>query len=207
MIIEAVKKDKKHLTKVTCDNEYVFFLDNDVEDLPRLKSGMYLSNEYLKELLQKSDYIRAKSKALWYLDRCDHTQKGLNYKLIKSGFSSQSANKVIEKLKELGLIDDRRFAFNFAEKCLKANISQRQTYVKLLEKGIEKNLAKEAINSFETDEVSQIKAVVDKKYKNKISEKEGIAKVYAALVRRGFSFDAVKEVLKQYSEELKFAEE
>ena len=44
--------------------------------------------------------------------------------------------------------------------------------------------------------------VLEKKYRTKLSNEENVKKVYAALIRKGFSFSAVKEELKAYSEEL-----
>ena len=59
----------------------------------------------------------------------------------------------------------------------------------------------------ETDEVSKILALIEKKYSEKLKDPENFQKVYAALVRRGFSYGDVKTALKKYKEDLEFSEE
>ena len=46
----------------------------------------------------------------------------------------------------------------------------------------------------------------EKKYKNKLTDKKAKEKVFAALIRKGFSYGAVREVLKKYIEELEYYE-
>ena len=92
-------------------------------------------------------------------------------------------------------------------RCLNANISPRETVRKLYEKGISYDMAKEIVSETETDEEAQIRALIEKKYARKLELENGAEKVYAALIRKGFSFSAVRNVLKKYSEELEYSEE
>ena len=140
MTIIDVLRQKGHLYKIVLSDETSFLVDKDVcESIPLIK-GKELSKEEITEILKVSDYERAKSRALWFLDRGDRTEKGLYEKIVAGGISPESAAKAVARFKELGLIDDCRFARNFAERCLSSNISKRQTYVKLLTKGVPKDI-------------------------------------------------------------------
>ena len=207
MIITEVKREKKHLARVGLSDGREILIDTDVCTAFRLKAGLEIDEDQLREILYQSDYERAKSRALWYLDRNALTEKALYDKLVKSGFSQKASAAVLGRLCELGLLDDRRYAACYAEQCIHANLSCRDTYFKLLARGVPKEIAKDALSAQEPDERTQIRAVIEKKYRIKLEDKENTQKVYAALIRKGFSFGAVRDVLKQYSEELQYASE
>lgn len=206
MRIVSVNREKKHLVRVACDDGTVFSVDADLFSELSLSPDTVLTAERVAEITEESDYVRAKSRAFWYLDRADHTEKALFDKLIRAGFAPKSCAAVIARLKELGLLDDRRYALRFAERATAANLSRREIYAKLMQKGVPKTIVSETLEAaVPEDESAQIRALLEKKYKNRLSDREDVHKVYAALIRKGFSFGAVRDVLKQYSEELQYA--
>ena len=207
MLVTEVQKQKKHLTKLLFDNGEEAFLDNDICINYSLKPETQISEEELKKLIYESEYVRAKSRALWYLDRADRTEKGMYEKLVGAGFDRKASAAVVGRFVEVGLIDDRRFAENFAEKCRDANISNREGIRKMLLKGVPYDIAKEGFSETEVDEEEQVRAVIEKKYARKLEQENGVQRGYAALVRKGFSFSAVRNALKKYSEELEYSEE
>ena len=202
MQITAINKDKKHLTKITFSNGEECFLDNDVVSENGLFKNAEIDEEFLSELKFSSDFKRAKSRALWYLDRMDYTEKALYEKLVRAGFSRKASAAVIAKLCELSLIDDRRYAERMADRLISSNISKREALNKMYLKGIPLDLAKEILSQTESDESAQIKALLEGKFAYKLTLENGVEKVFAALVRKGFSFSAVRSALKQYIEEL-----
>ncbi len=196
------KREKGHLYRFEFDFHDDVTLDITVADENGIKQGTVLSEEKLAELKTVSDYERAKQRALWYLDRSSLTEKGLFDKLKKAGFEQTACAKVLARFKELGLVDDDRFAAIYSEKLLSANTSKRQAYRKLCEKGLSREKANEVLNNTEFDETAAIKNIIEKKYASKLTDKQSVSKVYAALIRKGFSYNAVRDALKQYAEEL-----
>lgn len=201
MQILNLKKDKLHLTRVLLSDGSEVLIDNDVCSEKCLKSGMEIEDDYLKLLCDESDYRRAKSRAVWYLDRNDHTEKGLYDKLLRAGFKREAAAKVIARFLEVGLLDDERFARNYAERLMASNVSKREAVQKMLLKGVPYDLAKRILAEDETDEQAQVKNLIEKKYRSKLAQEKGGEKVFAALVRKGFSYSVVREALKSYIEE------
>ncbi len=201
MQIIALKKDKLHLTKVLFSDGNEALIDNDVCSYKCLKPGYKLNESELQELLAESDYLRAKSRAAWYLDRSDYTEKGLYEKLVKAGFKKESAAKVVARYIEVGLIDDRRYAENLADRLNNGNYSKREVLQKLLLKGVPYDLAKEILEDETLDEQTKIKNLLYKKYSTKLEKDGGAEKVFAALVRKGFSYSSVREAMKSYIEE------
>lgn len=207
MQIIAIKKEKQHLSRIVLDNGEEVLLDNDICSDNSLKIGVELTVLNLEQLISISNYARAKSRALWYLDRSDITEKALFEKLVRAGFEKRASAKVIKRLVEVELINDRRYAENYAEKLLNSNVSKREAVGKMLSKGVPYDLVKEVLDNFDTDEEEQIKNLIEKKYKNKLIAENGAQKVYAALIRKGFSYGAVRSVIKNYIEEQEFCEE
>ena len=207
MTVLTLQKEKKHLVRVTAEDGRVFELDQTAVKEKGLYSGLTLSEEELEELQAYSQYLRAKERALWYLDRSDHTEKGLRDKLRRAGFEPQAIARVVEFLREYKMVDDERFARRFAEACAARNVSRRATFAKLLEKGVPRDIVCAVLEDQPVDEEAQVRALVEKKYAKLLGDKASTQKVYAALMRKGFSYSAVRAVLKAYSEELEFSEE
>lgn len=207
MKIIGIKKDKKHTVKVGFDNGKTFNFDIDYWNSVCLRENDEIDDDTLNDHLKESDYIRAKSRGMWFLEKADYSEKTLYEKIVAGGISHTAAARAVARIKELGLIDDQKFASRLASRMSDANISKREAYVKLMNKGIPKEVIKETLDNTEFDEGEQIKAVIDKKYRAKMDTKENIQKVYAALIRKGFSYSAVSEAIRKYTKEIEIQEE
>ena len=207
MKVTGIKPDKKHLTKLLLDEDFEILIDNDALLESGITVGYDLTDEDLKKLKYDSDYRRAKSRALWYLDRMDYTEKALYEKLIKAGFGKRVSAAVIARLCELGVVDDRRYAERMAERLMESNVSKREAMHKMLLKGLSYDLIREMLDSGEIDEEEKIENLLEGKYARKLTEEKGAEKVYAALVRKGFSYSAVRTAMKNFTQELEFCED
>lgn len=207
MKIVEIKRDKKHTAKVSFDSGKAFNFDVDYLNSISLRENDEIDDETLMFHLKESDYVRAKARGLWFLDRADYSEKKLYEKIVAGGISNTAAARAVSRIKELGLIDDQKFAARLAAQMSDANISKRETYAKLYAKGIPKEIIKSVLEKTDFDEASQIEAVIDKKYRAKMDTKENIQKVYAALIRKGFSYSAVSDVIRKYTKEIENNEE
>ena len=189
------------------DKHKEILLDNDILGENGIKTGTFLTEEEVEELRFSSDYTRAKSRALWYLDRMDYTEKALYEKLVKAGFGKKASAAVIARFCELGVIDDRRYAERLAARFSENNVSKREAMQKMALKGLSYDLIKQVLSEQETDEETQITNLLEGKYAYKLTLENGTEKVYAALIRKGFSYSAVKTAMKKYIEQLEFCEE
>lgn len=207
MIIVEIKRDKKHTVKVSFDNSKTFNFDLDYWNEICLHENDQIDEDTLNHHLQESDYVRAKSRGMWFLDRAEYSEKTLYQKIVDGGISGTAAARAISRFKELGLIDDQKLARRLAEYMASSNVSKRETYAKLYNKGIPAAVIKSVLDETDFDELSQVLAIIEKKYRNKMSTREDIQKVYAALVRKGFSYSAVRDAIKKYTQEIEFYEE
>lgn len=207
MKIVEIKKDKKHTVKVSFECGKAFNFDIDYWNGICLRENDQIDEDTLKFHLKESDYVRAKSRGMWFLDRADYSEKTLYEKIVAGGISHTAAARAVARLKELGLIDDQKFAARLAAQMSDANVSKREAYARLYNKGIPKEVIKSVLEETDFDEDSQITAVIDKKYRNKMNSKEDIQKVYAALIRKGFSYSAVSDAIRKYTQQIQYNEE
>ena len=201
MKILSVSTRRKGLSAITTDEGGEFLVDTELLAMRGLAENSQI--EDIEKLLFESDFKRAKSRALWYLSRRDHSEKELKDKLIKGGFSPEASIKAVERMCEMGLVDDRTFAKRFFEQMVAYNHSStKEAVYKLKQKGISIDIIKELEEESEFDESENIKLLIERKYANRLKTEKDVEKVFAALVRKGFSFSDVRRALKQYSEKL-----
>ena len=207
MEITAIKKQRNHLFLVEFLGADPITLDKKTVIDEGLFVGQNLSGEQISVLKDSSEYTRTLSRAVWYLEQGDLSEKALRQKLSRAKFPEKATEKVIFRLKEFSLINDESYAERLAEKLLGANISERAAVQKMVAKGLDYSLAREVVSGIETDSLTQIRAVIEKKYKKKLLDPENTKKVFAALQRLGFQYSDIRLALKEYSEELEYSEE
>lgn len=205
MKIVSLTEKRKNLTAICFEDGSEYLVDSDLVTTENLSVSREIEN--IEALLFQSDFKRAKSRALWYLSRSDHSKKALTDKLIKGGFSKESVDLAMMRMEELGLINDETLAIRLNEYFSSQKMSKKEIYHKLILKGIERELAKDIVFCDDESESEKIKELLKTKYSSKLDSEENIKKVYASLVRKGFSFSDIKEALKIYSEELENSED
>lgn len=210
MIIKEIRKRRKSLyaiafeqaadlsfTKCEFDSTGLPLIDASLVAEKGLSQGDKLTNEGFCELVEESFYRRAKQRALWYLSRGDLAEKELYKKLVKT-FPETASAKAVAKIKELGYIDDERYAVHLAENLLKIKkVGEREALMIMTLKGIDRDIAKYALEDTECDTVGVIKDLILKKYKNRLGDKKEIQKVIAALARRGYGFSDIRSALSE----------
>ena len=182
------------------DGEFVMNLDTRTLIENRFDVGKEIDDEDLHEIINLSNERRAKEKALWLISYRDHSKKELTDK-IKRTCDEESAEKAVERMEELGLVNDEAYAQRYARKLLYSkHMSKNAAVCELSRKGIDKELAQEILENTEVDERDQIRQVIDKKYRN-LSDEKIKRRAVAALQRLGYRWDDIRSVLEEYSEE------
>ena len=204
MKVVNLQQKRKSLTAVVFDDGSELLVDSEIALIENITIGSEIEN--IEKIIYKSDFKRAKSRALWYLSRGDLSEKSLFEKLVRGGFSETASRDAVERMKELGLVNDYMYAKRLADYLSNTGISNREIQFKLTQKGIDRDIVRELSKS-ENDEIDKIKYLIEHKYKNKLDGESNIQKVFAALVRKGFSYSDVKAALRDYSEKLRYSED
>ncbi|MBE6799298.1 MAG: regulatory protein RecX [Ruminococcaceae bacterium] len=205
MKIVEIKPRRKHICGIVfdCDidlKEYgaeadpvgLLALDAQLCELKGLRSGMVLDDEELVELIRESSIKRAKSRAMWYISRQDMPKEKLRRKLAEH-FPDYAAKAATDRAVELGLIDD----FEYAKRRLQLELSVKKISLKaaaakLLADGVDRETVEAAVEESEYDPTDSILTLIERKYTKKLCEENGREKVFAALMRRGYSYSQIK---------------
>lgn len=179
-------------------------LDSEVCDIHRLGSRKEIEESELLSFIDESYTLRAKSRALWYISQNDCSSGEIFDKLCRS-FPSQYALRAVERMNELGLLDDVSYAGRKARSLIiEKKCSKRQAMFMLLQKKIDRETAQQAIDAVECDDTETVLGLINKKYINKIGSKEDIKRTVASLQRKGFSYSEIKEALKRVTDEMMY---
>lgn len=197
MKITDIRPRPKGLSAVYIDGEYALSLDTQTLLEHRIDIGRELDDEELHDLIESSNERRAKEKALWLISYRSHSKKELRDK-IRRTCDRQSAEKAVERMEELGLVNDR----DYAERCAQTliftkHMSKRGAAMELRRKGIESEIIDEVLGDIEVDEREQIQAVIERKYP-KIGDEKIRRRAVAALQRLGYGWDDIKDVIESF---------
>lgn len=201
MTITDIKPARKSLSRVYIDGEYAMNLDTQVLYECCVKIGTTLDDDELKELIDKSDYKRAKERALWLLSGRDYSKKQLIDK-IKKDSPPEVAAEVCERMEELGLVNDESYARRYASDLLNIKkMSKRGAKFKMIERGIDRDLCDEILDEFDVDPVRQIADIIERKYADKLDDEKGRRRTVAALQRLGYGWGDIKSAISMFEEE------
>ena len=194
MKITAVEPRRKQMCALFIDGEYVMNLDAQTLIENRFDVGREIDDDELKEIIDKSNERRAKEKALWLISYRSHSKKELFDKLKRS-FDEDSAQKAVDRMEELGLINDEEFAKLYARKLVNGKkMSVKAAEFELYRKGIDKITAEQVLGELEYDPQTQIIEFITKKYKN-INDEKIKRRAVAALQRKGYSWEEIKQAI------------
>ena len=194
MKITAVEPRRKQMCALFIDGEYVMNLDAQTLIENRFDVGREIDDDELKDIIDKSNERRAKEKALWLISYRSHSKKELFDKLKRS-FDEDSAQKAVDRMEELGLINDEEFAKLYARKLVNGKkMSVKAAEYELYRKGIDKITTEQVLSELEYDPQTQIIEFITKKYKN-IEDEKIKRRAVAALQRKGYSWDEIRQAL------------
>ncbi len=190
------QKKKENRYNLYCEDGFLLSLSDETIVKNGIKKGSTLTREVLDALRAEDTVKYAKELSLNYISYSKRTQKEvLNY-LEKKGIDEASANEALLMLKEYRYIDDEEYARLFFSEYIKktgpAVIRQ-----KLMLKGISPDICRKIAQESEDDGLSCAKSVAEK-YSKKYSgepEPKKRQKIYAALLRKGFSYDVISKVI------------
>ena len=197
MKITDIRPRRKGLSAVYIDGEYALSLDTQTLLEHRIDIGREFDDEELHDLIESSNERRAKEKALWLISYRSHSKKELRDKISRT-CDRQSAEKAVERMEELGLVNDR----DYAERCAQTliftkHMSKRGAAMELRRKGIESEIIDEVLGHIEVDEREQIQAVIERKYP-KIDDEKIRRRAVAALQRLGYGWEDIKAVIESF---------
>ena len=201
MLVTAIEPRRRLMSALFLDGEPLL-VDTQTLLQSHIKPGDELTEEALCQLLETSNRRRAQEKALNLLSYREHSKAELVKKLTAAS-SRQAAEGAAERMVELGLVNDERFARQYAEQLLfHKRFGRRRAAYEMAAKGLDKDLIERVLDELEPDSMEQILAVIRKKYTPLPQEEKGIRRMTNALVRLGYGYGEIRAALKEAGETL-----
>lgn len=196
------RKDKIH---IYIDGEYRLTVDEIFWFSCGYISGDEIDEEELTAFEEAAGSRRAFNSALNSLDYRDHSEKEIRAKLMRK-HGAEYVDEAVEKLIELDLINDRRYAENYSRELFEhKKFGKIRIKSELIAKGIASDIASETVNSLfedeEPDNIQRIVDIIEKKYYNRINDEVGRKKVFSALQRMGYTFSDIREAMSEFSDD------
>lgn len=174
----------------------------------RIYEGDDLTPEEVCELLQAIQDRRFFDQAVTYLSCRDYSRKELVEKLVAKAYRKkseglnsetfkESAEFACNRLEELGLLNEERFARSFAEELVRnKRISKRGLFQELSRKGVRREISELVIEEMDIDPEDSIRYLLETKYRNRdLNDEKDCRRTIRALQRLGYSFSEIKSVI------------
>jgi regulatory protein len=197
--ITSLKVQKRNPNRVSIylDEEFAFGVSRIVAAW--LRVGQELSEEKIAELQDQETKEAAMQRALLLLSYRPHSEAEIRQKMKKGGFDPEVITKVLDRLRELGLVRDDSFAREWVENrsALKPRSRKMMAY-ELRQKGVAEEVIDQALETTSEDEDLALQAATQ--YAHKLMGKdwqEFYRRLMSFLARRGFSYEIANTVVRQ----------
>lgn len=199
--IISVEKFKGSTYQVNFDEGEPAFMNSEIIAQYNIKGGVSIPESAWNQVVYANEFRRARERALYLMDYRDHSYIEL-FKKLEKNYDEDICYDVIDSLVEVGIVDDRRYAENLAQRLMEV---KRCGYYKAVQemrqKGISKELANEILSEYEDTTQERLKDLIESKYARRLEDEDGIKKVKNALVRNGYSYKDVNAALEDYMNE------
>lgn len=170
------------------------------------------ANDNIERFYDEISYEASLEKGIFLISLKDRTKKELQLKLEEKYQNKAAVLRAIEKLEELGYLNDLNYAMSYIES--KTYGKNRISY-NLFQKGVRKDIVEKAYLTLDEEKEENVEDVkleklIEKKGKKvninnerdekKIKEEQ---KLIQYLARQGFSLDKIFKKLKEYKENYK----
>ena len=208
MRITGIETTKRGRYALMVDGEFLFSVHRDTFLLsPWLQKDAEVSAERLEALRREDEMRSAKESAMDCLAAAEQTGGMLRQKLLRR-YGEEAVEAAVERMTELGLINDLDYSRRFAADAVNLRgWPRRRIAAELQKKGVAEEVIAEALADVtEETEVETACALLRKQYRAKLSDRRDRDKAKAALQRRGFGYEVIRQAVTEVMRELPEAE-
>lgn len=188
-------------TSVFIDGEYAFGILTDLVVQNKLHVGKELNETEVNVLLRDEGMHRAKSKALRYLAYAPRTAYQIRTRLGRWGFSDHEIEHTIGDLLDLGYIDDRKYAMEYATARFNhKGYGPERIRRELTADGVSHNDSSEAIKAtINPEDLAARAKIMVERFQTRVqgSFPERKKKLITYLTRRGYGYKMASEYVQE----------
>jgi regulatory protein len=196
--LQPQKRSKKRLS-VFIDGEFAFSLDRETVVRFGLKEGQRVDPGLLEQIVLDEQFCQARDYAFRLLSYRARSEQELQDRLQRRGYSPEVIVRVLNRLKELGVVDDEKLARDYV--AARISIGHRGKFrvvQELRKKGIAREKIAQALKTApdETEAAMMVLEHFLPRYR-RLDETTRKRRLYGLLARRGFSAETIELVLRR----------
>ena len=190
------------------DGEQTIFVNSAVVNDFMLHKGGELSGDRLAQIQQADTKRKAKKRALYLLGTKQYCYKELLTKLQKS-YDDETARYAADAMRDYGYVNDEEYAPKLADYLIHTKrYGIRKAKYEMLQKGLPQELVENTLAEYSNEEIDEeITELIERKYYNKIADRDDRRRTVAALARRGYDYNSVKRCIEHILAEYEDYEE
>lgn len=198
--IVKVEEQKKNKSRVNLWTEEGFLTSLSLDSIIKygIKDNCDISEEDIEKYRQEDSVKYAKERAMEYIAYAPRSRKQVRDKLKQKGLDAQSIKEALDTMEEYHYIDDAQYVREFVN--VYKNKYGRNTIIsKLRQNGVSQECIEEAMEFSEDDEYRLCLDTLETllgRYDD-VGDYKTRQKIYANLVRKGFSFELVKKAMNE----------
>ena len=202
-VLTKISPTKQGRLALFFDGEFAFSVDLETLAQFGLQKEMELTEEELADLCEQTQYKKARDRAFKLLGYKSYTRHLLKQRLLQEDFPRDVVEDVLDRLEELGLIDDVDYARRCASDLLRLKkYSLSRVKQELRHRGVSDENMDEALCDVENDPQEQLRQVIEKKYRSGLSEEKGRRRAVSGLQRLGYSYSQIRQALREFEIEI-----
>lgn len=200
----SLQKRTNDRYNVFLDGKYEFPVSEEVLVHHKLKKGLKLTDETIREIVQDENFEKIYNKVLNFLSYRERSRKEvkdrLSEYLYKSGvakkLSTEFEEKIMNKVDGIGLLDDSKFVKTVIQDTKESRIPKGRRKIQqfLFQRGVDRELISEHLSAYSfDDELKGALVEIEKKIRLLKGKKDYKArqKMWQFLARKGYSPDVV----------------
>jgi len=145
--------------------------------------------------------MTAKERALAMLDRRDYSAAELRKKLVEKGEDEAEAAAAVERLTELGFVDDARYAPLVVRHYAAKGYGPRRVLQELQARGIPRELWDAAMEQMPVQD-DAVDRLLRSRLKSDAPDRAELKRASDFLLRKGYGWDEIKAAVARYHAEI-----
>lgn len=194
------QKNARHRVSVYLDGEFAFGADEELVYAFHLETGARLDSAAIARLKNEDSYHKARDAAMRFLARRKYSMREMRTRLERKGCDPAAADRVIDHLRSIALLDDADFARAYVRDRRNLRPAGRRVLeIELRKRGIAREIISTVLRELADDASEELSArLLAARYLPRVARLEPAAKrsrLYQFLLRRGYDPDAIRRVL------------
>jgi len=200
MRIEAIEATRSPLGKLRLrlgDGNSLMVYPGVIAELG-LYAGMELPDGALASIRATAAEASARERAVRIISATAVTERELRHRLRQKGEQQEHADRAVDWLKDLHLLDDRKAAEMIVSQGVARGYGEARLRQMLYEKGVPRELWQEALEELPSPD-EEIRSFLLKRFRTKCPDQKECKRATDALLRRGHKWSDIRRIMEEFA--------